>query len=135
MNDDNPFITPESAPSPVGAEPSPSDKNENTLGIVCHLLALAAFVVPFGGILGPLILWLVKRADSPYLDAVGKEAVNFNISWTIYIIVAALSMFVLIGFLLMPLVGLVWLIFVIMAAIKASEGKFHRYPLTIRLIK
>jgi uncharacterized Tic20 family protein len=116
------------------AEIAPANKDENTLGIVCHLLALAAFVVPFGGILGPLILWLVKRADSPYLDAVGKEAVNFNISWTIYILVAALSMFVLIGFLLLPLVGLVWLIFVIMAAIKASEGKFHRYPLTIRLI-
>lgn len=126
--DENQIITPPAAPSPA-------NKDENTLGIVCHLLAFAGLAVPFGSILGPLVLWLVKRADSPYLDAVGKEAVNFNISFAIYGIIAAFSIFALIGFVLFPLVCLAWLIFVIMAAIKASEGKVHRYPLTIRLIK
>jgi uncharacterized Tic20 family protein len=134
MND-NPFTSPESSPSPDGAEPSPRDKNDNTLGILCHLLALAGFAVPFGSILGPLILWLVKRADSPYLDAAGKEALNFNISWAIYAAVAALTFFVLIGFVLFPLVCIAWLVLVIIASIKASEGKIYRYPLTIRLIK
>lgn len=134
MND-NPFTSPESVPSPDGAESSPRDKNDNTLGILCHLLALAGLAVPFGSILGPLVLWLVKRADSPYLDAVGKEALNFNISWAIYATVAAFSIFVLIGFVLLPLVCIAWLVLVIIASIKASEGKFYRYPLTIRLIK
>jgi hypothetical protein len=120
---------------PPNGDPSPQDKNDNTLGILCHLLGLAGFAVPFGNILGPLVLWLVKRADSPYLDAAGKEAVNFNISWAIYAAVAAVSIFALIGFLLFPLVCLVWVILVIVAAIKASDGKIYRYPLTIRLIK
>jgi uncharacterized Tic20 family protein len=134
MND-TPFTSPESNPSVDGANPSPKNKNENTLGIVCHLLAFAGLAVPFGSILGPLVIWVVKRADSPYIDAVGKEAVNFNISFAIYAVIAAFSMFALIGFVLFPLVCLVWLIFVIMAAIKASEGRMYRYPLTIRLIK
>jgi uncharacterized protein len=61
--------------------------------------------------------------------------VNFNISWAIYAAVAALSLFVLVGFLLLPLVALAWLILVVLGAINASNGNFHRYPLTIRLIK
>jgi uncharacterized Tic20 family protein len=134
MNE-NPFTSPQSTPSTDGADQSPRNKDENTLGIVCHLLAFATFVVPFGNILGPLVLWLIKRADSPYIDTVGREVLNFNISWTIYALVAFFSIFALIGFVLLPLVGLAWLVFVIMAAIKASEGKIYSYPLTIRLIK
>jgi uncharacterized protein len=88
-----------------------------------------------GNILGPLILWLIKRGESSYLDAVGKEVLNFNISWTIYAAVAFLSIFVLIGVLLLPAIGITWLILAIIGAIKASDGKMHRYPLTIRLIK
>lgn len=133
--DDNPFTSPPSNPSTDGADSSPKDKSENTLGILCHLLGLGTFVIPFGNIIGPLILWLLKRADSPYLDETGKEALNFNISWTIYTVIAALSFFVLIGFVLFPLVFLAWLILVVVASIKASEGKIYRYPLTIRLIK
>lgn len=134
MND-NPFTSPTSIPSPDGADPSPRDKNENTLGIICHLLGLATFAVPFGNIIGPLILWLLKRADSPYLDETGKEALNFNISWTIYMVIAAFTIIILIGVALLPILGLTWLILVIVASIKASEGKIYRYPLTIRLIK
>lgn len=133
--DDNPFTSPQSTPTPDGLNPSPQDKNENTLGILCHLLALAGLAVPFGNILGPLILWLLKRADSPYLEAAGKEAVNFNISWMIYMAIAAFTILMLIGFLLLPLVCIAWLILVIVASIKASEGRIYRYPLTIRLIK
>lgn len=126
--EENPYVPPQGESAAV-------TKNENTLGILCHLLAFAGLAFPFGNVLGPLVLWLVKRGESPYLDAVGKEVVNFNISWSIYAVIAAFSIFALIGVLLLPLVGLAWLIFVIMAAIKASEGKLDRYPLTIRLIK
>jgi uncharacterized Tic20 family protein len=133
--DQNPFTEPVSTPLAQEGNPAPANKDDSMLGVVCHLLSLAGFAVPFGNIIGPLILWLVKRADSPYLDAVGKETVNFNISWSIYAAVAALTIFVLVGFLLLPLVALAWLILVILGAINASNGKFHRYPLTIRLIK
>jgi len=133
--DQNPFTDPVSTPPAQDGNTTPASKDDNTLGLLCHLLALAGLLVPFGSILGPLILWLVKRGDSPYLDEVGKEVVNFNISWAIYAAVAALSIFVLVGFLLLPLVALAWLILVVVGAINASNGKFHRYPLTIRLIK
>ncbi len=133
--DQNPFTEPVSTPHAQDGNPAPANKDDNTLGLVCHLLSLVGFAIPLGNVLGPLILWLVKRGDSPYLDEVGKEVVNFNISWAIYAAVAALSIFVLVGFLLLPLVALAWLILVVMGAINASNGKFHRYPLTIRLIK
>jgi uncharacterized Tic20 family protein len=133
--DQNPFTEPVSTPSTADGNPAPAAKDDNLLGVVCHLLRLAGFAVPLGNILGPLILWLVKRNDSPYLDAVGKEVVNFNISWSIYMLVAAFSILALVGLLLLPLVALAWLVLVIVGAINASSGKFHRYPLTIRLIK
>ncbi len=133
---DNPFTVPPQIPNPPSSGPPvPRDKNDNSLGILCHLLAFATFIVPFAGsIIGPLVLWLVKRGDSPYIDEIGKEVLNFNISWFIYSAIAGISMIVLIGFVLLPLIWLAWLILVIVGAIKASEGKFFRYPLTIRFI-
>ncbi len=137
MDENSPYTPPLTPLPPAGgSDPAPKDKNDNTLGIVCHLLGFAGLVVPFGGnVIGPLVLWLVKRAESPYLDAVGKEVVNFNISFTIYLAAAFLTVFILLGFVLMPAVGIVWLVLTIIGAIKASEGKIYRYPLTIRLIK
>ena len=116
------------------SEVTPANKDENTLGIVCHLLGFAGMAFPFGNIIGPLVLWLIKRAESPYLDACGKEVLNFQISWSIYGLAAALLCFVFIGILILPILGVAWLVFVILGSIKASEGKLYRYPLTIRLI-
>lgn len=133
--DQNPFTAPVTSEVSPDGKPSPANKDDNMLGLVCHLLAFAGFLFPFGNVIGPLVLWLVKRGDSPYLDAVGKEVLNFNISWSIYMTVAALSLFVLVGFLLLPLTALAWLILLVMGAISASSGKLHRFPLTIRLIQ
>ena len=131
--DETPPIPP-SAPATV-SEVTPANKDERTLGIVCHLLGFAILALPFfGNIIGPLVLWLIKRADSPYLDACGKEILNFQISWSIYATVSTALCFVVIGFLILPVLGVAWLVFVILGSIKASEGKLYRYPLTIRLI-
>jgi uncharacterized protein len=120
--------------------------NDRAWNVVCHLSALIALVgIPFGHILGPLIIWLVRKGDSPSTDAHGKEALNFQISVTIYGLVAVAVtvglMLVLIGFLLLPLlivglivVPLVDMVFVILAAVKASNGELYRYPFTLRLI-
>ena len=138
MDENTPYTPPQTPPPPPsGSDPVAKDKNENTLGIICHLLSFAQFVlvVPFGNIIGPLVLWLIKRADSPYLDAHGKEVVNFNLSWAIYGVVAGLSCFILIGFVIVPVLAIAWIVFVILGAVKASEGKLYRYPLTIRMIK
>ena len=101
----------------------------------CHLSALAGFVVPaFGHILGPLIVWLIKRADSSEIDAHGKEALNFQISMLIYNIVAGILCLILIGFALLAVLHVLNVVFVIIAALRASEGQMYRYPLTIRLL-
>ena len=103
--------------------------------VACHLSALAGFVVPaLGHVFGPLIVWLIKRADSPEIDAHGKEALNFQISMLMYNLVAGVLCLVLIGFFLLAILHILNVVFVIIAALKAGEGEMYRYPLTIRLI-
>lgn len=101
--------------------------------------------VPFGHILGPLVVWLLKRDDSPAVDAHGKEALNFQISLTLYfmalVAVTAVLCLIVIGVLLIPLliaaavVGpVIDIIFVVLASLKAGNGEFYRYPFTIRFL-
>jgi len=110
-------------------------QEERSLGLACHLLALAGLVVPFGNVLGPLIMWLVKKDESAFVDDQGKEALNFNITISIAGFVAFLLIFVVIGGILLPIIGIFWLVMTIIAAVKANGGERYRYPLTIRLIK
>jgi uncharacterized Tic20 family protein len=110
-------------------------KDERTWGMIAHLSALSGFIIPIGNILGPLVIWLIKREEMPFVNEQGKEALNFGISVTIYAVISWLLMFVLIGFLLFVVVGIFWVVVVIIAAIRASEGKSYRYPLNIRFIK
>src|SRR6184192_3173779 len=103
--------------------------------VLCHATALAGFFVPWAGhILGPLIIWLVKRGDSPEIDAHGKESLNFQISMLIYDAIAAILCIILIG---IPILIALWVlntVLVIIASVKAGQGEFYRYPFTIRLI-
>ncbi len=101
----------------------------------CHLSSLAGLVIPFGNLAGPLICWLVKRDQSPLVDANGKESLNFQISMTIYMFVSALLIFVLIGVPLLFVIAILDLVFAIVAAVKTSNGEPYRYPLTIRFLR
>ena len=102
---------------------------------MCHLSALAGFVIPGAGhILGPLIVWLVKRGDSAEIDAHGKKALNFQISMLIYNVVAGILCLIVIGFVLLAVLHVLNVVFVIIASLRASEGQMYRYPLTLRLI-
>ena len=117
-------------------ETSPSSSNVRLWNVLCHATALAGFFVPWAGhILGPLIIWLAKRGDSPEIDEHGKESLNFQISMLIYNVVAGVLCLVLIGFVLLGILHILNLVLVIVASIQASEGKLYRYPFTIRLIK
>lgn len=131
--DNTPPAIPEPSNNPPTVPPPPT--TDNSLAVVMHLLGFAGFVFPFGNILGPLILWLVKRSESPLLDRIGKEVLNFQISYSIYAAVAFALCFVLIGFLILPVIGLLWIIFMIIAAVKTGNGEEYRYPLTIRLLQ
>jgi uncharacterized Tic20 family protein len=117
---------PPSSPPPVTPD--------RTWDVLCHVSALAGFVVPFGNILGPLIIWLIKRNEIPSVEAHGKESLNFQISVLIYMAVSAVLMLVLVGVFLMVIVGITAIVLVIIASVKASNGELYRYPLTIRLI-
>jgi hypothetical protein len=111
-------------------------KDEQNWAMICHLAALSGFLIPFGNIVGPLIVWLIKRAEMPLVDRHGKEALNFQITVTIAIIICIPLMFILIGIPLVFAVGIGALVLTIMAAVKVSSGNFdYRYPLTIRLVK
>ena len=110
-------------------------KDERTFGMLCHLLALAGYVIPFGNIIGPLIIWLIKKDEYPFVDDQGKQSLNFQISMMIYAIVSAVLMLVIIGFFLLIAVGIVNLVLVIMASMKANQGEAYRYPLAIEFIK
>lgn len=110
--------------------------------VLCHLSAIVGLLgVPFGNIVGPLVVWLMKRNESPGVDAHGRESLNFHISWTIYgvilgAIAAALFIF-LIGFFVLPFLFIGWVamvILVVIASVKASNGELYRYPLTIRFL-
>ena len=103
---------------------------------LCHASALLGVFIHFPGhLLGPLIVWLVKRGDSPEIDAHGKEALNFQISMLIYNAVAAVFCLILIGFFFLAILWVLNAVFVIIASVQASEGKFYRYPFTIRFIQ
>ncbi len=133
-----PVPEPDPAPTPAPvppAVPSVSPTPDNSLAVVMHLLGLAGFVFPLGNILGPLILWLVKRPESPELDRVGKEVLNFQISYSIYIAVAVGLCFFCLGFIVLPVVLIAWLVFMIIAAVKTSNGEAYSYPLTIRFLQ
>jgi len=117
-------------------ETSTSSRDVRTWNVLCHATALAGFFVPWAGhILGPLIVWLAKRSDSPEIDEYGKESLNFQISMLIYNVIAGVLCLVLIGFVILAILHILNLVLVIVASIQTSEGKFYRYPMTIRLIK
>lgn len=110
-------------------------KDERTWGMLAHLVALAGYLIlPFGNIIAPLVVWLMKKDESQFVGEQAKESLNFQISCTIYMVVALISLFLLIGIILVPVVYAFGLILTLVATVKANNGVPYRYPLTLRLI-
>lgn len=120
------------APSTTESDGPSSD--ERTWGLIAHLSALVGFVIPFGNVIGPLIVWQIKKNEMPFVDDQGKEALNFQITVTLAAIVCFILMFILIGVFLMFVVGLAALVLTIIGAIKANGGEQYRYPINWRVI-
>lgn len=104
-------------------------QDAKNMAMLCHLLAI------FTGFLGPLILWLIKKDDHQYIDAQGKEALNFQITVMLASLVCIPLCAVCIGFVLLPVIGIADLVLCIMACVAASNGQDYRYPCSIRLVK
>jgi uncharacterized Tic20 family protein len=115
--------------------------DERTWALLGHLSAFSAFITGIGGILGPLIVWLIKRDTLPFAGDQAKEALNFNITVALaFVALWILTIITLgIGIVLTLPVGLVlfvaWIVFTVIAAINANNGVRYRYPLTLRLVK
>ncbi len=130
-----------SSPEPEAPSAAPDasaeglSKDAKMFGMLCHLAALAGFVIPFGNVIGPLVIWLIKKDEFPFVDDQGKEALNFQITMAIAGVICIALAFVLIGLILAPLLFLAWVVLTILGAVKANNGEKHRYPFAIRLIK
>ncbi|PTM58475.1 DUF4870 domain-containing protein [Desmospora activa] len=109
-------------------EQSQVPQDARTMGMLAHLLGIFSFI-------GPLIIWLIKKDEHPFVDDQGKEALNFQISLLIYYFISGLLCIILIGLLILPVVVIVHYVFAILAGVKANQGEYYRYPLTIRFIK
>ncbi len=123
-------------PTPPALPPSATPE-EQSWAIALHLSGFAGFLLPsLGQIIAPLVIWLIKRPASAYLDRVGKEVLNFQISYTIYAAAAGfLWWFFCIGLLVLPVILILWIVLMIVAAVKTSNGEDYKYPFTIRLLQ
>lgn len=110
-------------------------KDERTWGMLCHAAAFAGYLFPFGSVFGPLIIWLIKKDEMPFVDDHGKESLNFQLTILIGLVVSAILLVVVVGFFLGAAIIIYQILMTVVAIIKANDGVMYRYPYTIRFIK
>jgi uncharacterized Tic20 family protein len=108
--------------------------DERSWGMLAHLSAFVGVILPCGNVLAPLLIWLARRERSAFVADQAREALNFNITVLVGVLVCYALTWILIGFLLFAVLGLTWLILTIVAAIRANEGVRYRYPFALRLV-
>lgn len=157
MENENPASTPppvppvEPPPHPVEPPPVPTatpppaptgnSGDEKNLAMFCHLSGILGAIavnwtgLPIGNILGPLIIWLLKKDTMPLVNEHGKEALNFQITVSIAVGACLMLFFLFLPILLLPVIGIAALVLSIIGTIKASNGILYRYPFTLRLVK
>lgn len=121
--------------SPRAVDPDATPDHRTYAGFI-HLASLANLALPLAGVIAPLIMWLVKRDQSPFIDDHGKEAVNFQITLLLYSLAVTVAGFITcgLGFFLGFLPLALWILGLIQATMAANRGEFYRYPMTLRLI-
>ena len=112
-----------------------NEQDERTWGMLCHLSAFAGCIIPFGNIIGPIIIYSLKRKEFPFVEDQGRESLNFQITFSILFLISLFLYLIVIGIFLSLILGLLWLIFTIIAALKANQGEYFRYPFSIRFLK
>jgi uncharacterized protein len=110
-------------------------ETERNWSMLCHLSAFAGFFFPFGGIIGPLICWLSRRDESSWVNENGRASLNFQLSVLLYMVLAIPLIFILVGIPIIIMLGVLKVICIIIASIKASRGEEFRYPVTIPFIQ
>jgi len=112
------------------AEVSPDSRN---WAVIAHLSAIGAMLVALA-FLGPLVVYLIKKDDDPFVRDQAAEALNFQLSWLIYAVVLVIMILTLVLIPVAIAAALVWFVLIIVAALRASHGERYRYPFTIRFI-
>tara|TARA_R110001599_G_scaffold64023_4_gene179515 strand:+ start:203058 stop:203402 length:345 start_codon:yes stop_codon:yes gene_type:complete len=110
-------------------ETSSPSKDDCNIAMLAHLLGI------FTGFLGALVIWLIKKDHSAYINSQAKEALNFQITITIGFVIAWVLAWILIGLALMPILYIVNIVFCILGAMAASKGQDYRYPFAVRLVQ
>ncbi|MGM9510241.1 DUF4870 domain-containing protein [Larkinella sp. GY13] len=121
-------------PLPPSSVPPLSPSDERLWGMLAHLSALAGFIIPFGNVIGPVVVWQIQKDKSAFVDYHGKEAVNFQITMTIAFCIALLLIIVVIGLPILIVLGILSLVFSVIAGVKANNGEYYKYPFTFRFI-
>jgi len=111
-------------------------RHARTWGMACHLASFAQFIIPFGGVLGPLVVWLLRKDDHSFIDDQGKESLNFQMSLSsAQFVLLLLARWQNGGYFLFGMLTLAGVVFAIIASIKANEGVAYRYPLSYRFLR
>lgn len=111
------------------------DRDERMWGMFCHLSALSGFIIPFGNIIGPLIIYSLKKDEYAFVADQGKESLNFQISVLVYFAISCIAVLLIVGIFLLMIVGLATLILTVLASVRANDGEYYRYPFCIHFIK
>ncbi len=110
-------------------------QDEKQMGLFLHLSQLLNVLIPFGGVIAPIVLWQMKKDEMPALDAHGKMIVNWMISGLIYGVVSFILTFFIIGLLGFLALAIMGIVYPIIGGIKANNGELWEYPLTIKFLK
>jgi uncharacterized Tic20 family protein len=110
-------------------------ETEKNWAMFCHLAAFAGFFFPFGGIIGPLVCWLTKKDESVWVYVNGRDSLNFQMSMLLYIVLAVPLCFIIIGIPIIVALGILKVICVVIASVRAGKGATFRYPLAIPFIQ
>ena len=131
--------TPPGASRPYGggadAAQTGLTRDERNMAMFVHASTFSGVVIPFGNLIGPLIIWLMRRDESQFVDRHGRAALNFQISMTIYMIISLILVMVFVGILMLIGFFILDVVMTIVALVRASEGREFKYPLAIPFFK
>lgn len=124
-------------PEPLPPSPGPVDPATQQWKVILHASAFAGFLIPFGNILGPLIVWLIKKVELPLIEPEGRKVLNFQVSYMIYgvaaVIIATVGSCLYVPIILPLVVAIAWLVFTIIGTVKASNGEDYQFPYVLKL--
>lgn len=112
-----------------------TDKDQRTWGMLAHFSPLAGFVVPLGGLIAALVLWQIKKDQAPFVAEQARESLNFQLTVLIAVLACIPLLFVVVGMLLIPALGIAQFVLALIAGLRANEGQPYRYPLTLRMVR